>query len=40
MLMWTKVIDPVVKMERQILVPLKDVKVQGQLEAGHATLDV
>lgn len=39
-LWWNKVIDPQLKEERQLLVPLKHVKVVGILEAGHAVLDV
>ena len=38
--MYTMIVDPEVKQERQALVPLKHVSMQGRLEAGHATLDV
>lgn len=38
--MYTKYVDPELKQERQLLVPLKDVTIKGILEAGHATLDV
>jgi|LauGreDrversion4_2_1035121.scaffolds.fasta_scaffold452798_1 Vault protein inter-alpha-trypsin domain len=37
--MITRVIDPQVKEERQVLVPLKHVNLQGRIEAGHTTLD-
>ena len=38
--LFTKYIDPVLKQERQLLVPLQDVTIKGVLEAGHAILDV
>lgn len=38
--MYMKYVDPELKYERQLLVPLKDVDIQGVLEAGHAILDV
>ena len=38
--MYMRYVDPELKYERQLLVPLKDVDIQGVLEAGHAILDV
>lgn len=38
--LYTKYVDPILKQERQLLVPLQDVAIQGIIEAGHATLDV
>lgn len=38
--MYTKFVDPQLKQERQLLVPLQDVTINGSLEAGHAILDV
>jgi hypothetical protein len=38
--MYTKYADPESKQEKQLLVPLQDVTIQGVLEAGLATLDV
>ena len=40
MKMYTMIVDPEVKQERQALVPLKHVSMQGRIEAGHTTLDV
>ena len=37
--MITTVIDPQAEEERQILVPLKHVNIQGRIEAGHTTID-
>ncbi len=38
--MYTKYVDPVLKEERQLLIPLQDVNIQGVIEAGHAIIDV
>lgn len=38
--MWTKIVDPVLKAERQLLVPLKNVSIKALINSGIATVDV